>query len=455
MSDRDLARRDFLRLAAGGAALLTTGAHCGGSDPAKPARTAPTDGGAKGKPTLRIAQWNNYVAGYDRWFDEEYTKAWGERNEIEVVVDHFDINQLAAHAESEAASQRGHDLFQFVLSSPSPLEDHVIDHREIIEAVEAKVGKMTPHVERSVFNPTTKKYLGVSDFWGQSPIHYRTDLWGSIGQLPNSWEDLISAGTRLKALGHPIGIGLGDDAEANTILLGLMHGYGASVQDEEGRVAINSPATVAAVKVGASLYQSAMLPEVLNWDITSNNRYFVSGRGSLIVNSIAAIRALETQDPELAGKTGLLPVPQGPRSRLGPYTVSIYVIWRFSENQEAAKRFLVDLVTDYRQPFVQSRFLQFPSFPGAVGDLASVLASDAQAVPQDKYRLLAAAAEWTTNLGYPGHANAAIDEVVKTSLISQMFAAAARGDMSAVDAAKAAEAKIKPIFDKWREQGKI
>jgi len=36
-----------------------------------------------------------------------------------------------------------------------------------------------------------------------------------------------------------------------------------------------------------------------------------------------------------------------------------------------------------------------------------------------------------------------------------MFAAAARGEMSAEEAVRAAEAKVKPIFDKWREQGKI
>ena len=457
MSNSDLARRDFLRLAAGGATLLATGSGCNSGSKAAKSKpsTATTAANAKGKPTLRIATWNNYVAGYDQWWDGEYTKQWGERNGVEVIVDHFDINQLAAHAEAEVASQRGHDLFHFLLSSPSPLEDHIIDHREIIEEVEAKVGKMIPLAERSVLNPKTNKYLGFSDFWGQSPIHYRTDLWSSIGQLPDSWEDVVSAGARLKAAGHPIGIGMGDDAEANAILLGLMHGYGASVQDEEGRVAINSPATVAAVELGAALFQSAMSPEVLNWDITSNNRYFVSGRGSLVVNSIAAIRALETQDPQLAAKTGLLPVPRGPRARLGPYTVAIYVIWKFSENQEAAKRFLVELATDYRQPLVQSRFLQLPSFPGAVRDLADLLASDPRSQPPDKYGFLAGAAQWTTNIGYPGHTNAAIDEVVKTSLISQMFAAAARGEVSAEEAVRTAEAKIKPIFDKWREQGKI
>ena len=68
-------------------------------------------------------------------------------------------SEQRAEALGIGSSQRGHDLFQFALSSPSPLEDQVIDHREIIEAVEAKFGKMTPLVERSVFNPATNTSL--------------------------------------------------------------------------------------------------------------------------------------------------------------------------------------------------------------------------------------------------------------------------------------------------------
>jgi len=456
MSGDDLARRDFLRLAAGGATLLAAGVGC--SSGPKGAKTqsasAPTTSVAKGK-ILRIAQWNNYVAGYDPWWDDEYTKGWGERNGVEVAVDHFDINQAPTHAEAEVASQRGHDLFQLLLASPAPLEDHVIDHREIVEEAEAKVGTMTPFVNRSVFNPRTGKYVGFSDYWTTGPIHYRTDLWEGIGHRPDSWEDVLTAGRRLKASGHPIGIGMGDDSEATATLLGLLHGYGASVQDESGAVVINSRAAVEAVKLGAELFRSAMTSEVLGWDITSNNRYLVSGRGSLIINSIAAVRALEIQDAALAGKVGLLPVPRGPKARLSPYAISIYVIWKFSENKEAAKRFLVDLVTEYREPFVRSGLLQLPSFPGAVGDMAGIIAHDPKAQPPGKYGLLSGAAEWTTNVGHPGHFNAAIDEVSKSFIIPRMFAAAARGEMSAEDAVKAAEAKIKPIYDKWRERGKI
>ena len=453
----EFARRDFLRLAAGGATLLATGSACGsGSDREKPkAGTANTTAGANGQRTLRIAQWNNYVAGYDRWWDQEYTKRWGEQNGVEVIVDHFDINQTAAHFEAEVASQRGHDLFHSQFASPAPFEDHVIDHREIIEEVEAKVGKMQPFIDRSLLNPRTKKYFGFSDFWAPSLAHYRSDLWEPLGLRPESWQDVLAAGPTLKAQGHPVGIGMGSDAESNVNLLGLMHGFGASMQDEEGNVVINSRSTVEAVKLCAAIFRAAMSDEVLGWDITSNNRYLIGGRGSLIVNAIPAVRALEAQDPDLAAKVQLLPVPKGPQGRLSPYVVSVYVIWKFSENQDAAKRFLVDLATDYREAFIQSQHVQMPAFPGAVADFTDLVANDARGRPSGKYSVLAEAASWTTNLGYPGYTNAAADEVIKRSLIAEMFAAAARGEMSAEEAVKTAEAKIKPIYDKWREQGKI
>jgi multiple sugar transport system substrate-binding protein len=457
VSDPGLARRDFLRLAAGGA-LVAAGAACGsGSERSAQPKgdTGATTAGAKGRPTLRIAQWSHYVAGYDQWWDDVYTKEWGERNGVEVTVDHFDINQVPAHAESEVAKQQGHDLFHFNQSSPVSFEDHVIDHREIVEEVEAKFGKMTPLTERSIFNPKTKKYFAFSHFWTPNPTHYRIDLWGPVGSRPDTWEDVLVTGRRLKAQGHPIGIGLGPDPESNVTLLGLMHAFGASVQDEDTNVVINSRATVEAVKLGTELFRSAMTDEVLGWDITSNNRYLISGRGSLIVNAIAAIRALEAQDSALAAKIGLLPAPKGPAGTASPYLVSKYVIWKFAQNQEAAKQFLVDLATANREPFLHSQFLQLPSFPQAVPDFAAVVSNDAEAQPPDKYRFLVDAAGWSTNVGHPGHTNAAIDEVIKASLISQMFAAAAEGEMSAEDAVKAAEARIKPIYDKWREQGKI
>ena len=58
--------------------------------------------------------------------------------------------------------------------------------------------------------------------------------------------------------------------------------------------------------------------------------------------------------------------------------------------------------------------------------------------------------DWTTNVGYPGYATAAIDEVYNTFVIPTMFAKVARDEMSAEDAARAAAAEIKRIFDRWK-----
>jgi multiple sugar transport system substrate-binding protein len=61
--------------------------------------------------------------------------------------------------------------------------------------------------------------------------------------------------------------------------------------------------------------------------------------------------------------------------------------------------------------------------------------------------------DWATNVGYPGYANAAIDEIFSTWIISTMFARAASGMMSPEDAIQAADKKVQTIFKKWREKG--
>ena len=136
----EVTRRDFLRLAAGAGGLLAAGAGCDtGSKAATPKATAPSDRRGRAQATLRITQSDRYVAGYDRWWDEEYTRLWGERNGIEVLVDHFDITQEEVHAQAEVAARRGHDIFQLHWVSTA-FEDDVIDHAEIVQAVEARAG---------------------------------------------------------------------------------------------------------------------------------------------------------------------------------------------------------------------------------------------------------------------------------------------------------------------------
>lgn len=453
-------RRDFLRAAAGAAAVAATGAACGSeSDKSKPSGPAATSDASKGGGTLRIVQWSHYVPDYDAWFDNEYTKRWGEEHDVSVVVDHIPIQQMAGRADTEVAARGPHDIVGFI-DVPARFEDQVIDHREIVEAVEAKLGKMTPLCERSVRNLRTGKYVGFPEYWVANLAHYRVDLWDQVlpGAKPGTWDDVLRAAPKLKAQGYPVGIGFSANVDSAYSLFSLMHAYGSSIQDEEARLTINSSATVEAVRVGAEIFKAAMDDQVFTWDEGSNNRHLASGKGSMILNAVSALRAVEGQDPDLAGRILLAPAPTaraGVAEARGVYITAAYAIWGFSRNQEVAKQFLVDLALNYKEPFTRSLFYNLPAFPGAVPGLRDVAGNDRAAKPPDKYALLADAARWSTNLGHPGHANAAIGEIHDQYLVPLMFAAAARGELSAEEAVARAEAQMKPIFEKWRERGKI
>jgi multiple sugar transport system substrate-binding protein len=59
------------------------------------------------------------------------------------------------------------------------------------------------------------------------------------------------------------------------------------------------------------------------------------------------------------------------------------------------------------------------------------------------------------NVGYPGYANGAIDEIWKGWLIPKMFADAASGRLTPEAALDLYAAQSSAIFDKWRARRKV
>ncbi|MBA2295066.1 MAG: carbohydrate ABC transporter substrate-binding protein, partial [Actinobacteria bacterium] len=157
-------RRKILEKAGVGTLLVVYG----GAATKTAAAGVPKYRGKQLKETLRIVQWSHFVPAYDKWFDNVYTKRWGQANDTEVLVDHINVNDIPARAAAEVAAQSGHDLF-FFLSPPAAYEDQVIDHKEIVQAVTRKRGKMGQLAFRSTYNPRTKKYFAFSDNYVPDP----------------------------------------------------------------------------------------------------------------------------------------------------------------------------------------------------------------------------------------------------------------------------------------------
>jgi multiple sugar transport system substrate-binding protein len=438
-----ISRRGFIKTAAvGSAGLLLSGK----------ARTVQASKGPAAK-TLKILQWNHFVPAYDKWFNETYVKEWGAKNNTEVIVDNIGVLGLTPRAAAEAAAGKGHDLF-FLPSPPAAYENSVVDMSDVYHQCEKKYGKPIPLAVKSTFNPKTKKYFAFSDGFVPDPINYRIDLWDEIGMKPESWNEIRVGGKKIKdKTGIPLGIGLSNEQDTAMAMRAILYSFGGSVQDENNRLVLNSKNTLDAVKFVKALYQETMTPEVLAWDPSSNNRAMLAGKTSLVMNAISITREAENKAMAIGDKIGLAKPAKGPVRRMGlEHLMSCYFIWKFADNIDGAKQFLVDYVGNFRQAFLASEFYNFPCFWNQVPDLVKLLESDTKGKPAGKYKALADCLDWATNVGYPGYATAAIDETYTTWVLNTMFAQASTGALSPEEAVQEAEAKCKRIWAKWQER---
>jgi multiple sugar transport system substrate-binding protein len=444
MAGKRITRRDFIKTTAAG--TLATGV---GVPFIVPHRVY----GASAKKSLKILQWVHFVPAFDKWFNEKYIKEWGEKNNTEVTVDNIGITGLRARAAAEVSAQKGHDLFLFE-DPPPAYEDNVVDMKDVYDECIKKYGKPIDLAIKSTYNPKTKKYFGFSPQFTPDPINWRKDLWDDVGVVPDSWDKILDGGRKIKQKHNiPVGIGLAQELDTAMAMRTIMYSFGAHEQDAAGYVAINSKNTLEAVKYVKALFQETMTPEVFTWDPSSNNRAMLAGTVSLVLNAISITRQGEKDNPVFTQKINLSKAALGHVRRIGlEHVMGVYVIWKFAENIQGAKKFLIDYVSNFRNVFINGEFYDFPCFQKTVPDLKQLLSKDAKAQPPDKYAVLEDVLNWATNVGYPGYANAAIDETFQTWVINVMFAKAAQGVLSPEDAVKEAEFQMRRIWDKWRER---
>lgn len=403
---------------------------------------------------LRIMRWKNFVPAYETWFNDQFVRSWGRENDTQVIVTNVGLGEIGRRAAAEIAAGEGHDLVLFLSPRPS-LEDHTIDHRDLLAECESRFGSAYRFASQSNVNPRTGKFHGFIESYAPTVVTYRKDVWDAVGTTPATWEDIRKAGRAAKLLHEaPVGISMAPEHNSNHSLRALMAAFGSSVQDEDGRPALASANTLEALKFGKALFEEAMLPETLTWSPPSNNQAMLAGTISLTVDTMSIIRAAEAKRLPVEPNLALATLPEGPFSRRGPaFATNTYVIWKFARNIKGAQKFLLDYIGAFREGLIESGFQNMPSFPGAVPDLTDLVLSSSGG--GGRYDVLLDVPDTLTNLGFPGHSNAATDEVLNHRIIPEMFARVVTGGATPQEGMELASAAIAPIFEKWREAGKI
>src|SRR5260370_21728260 len=201
-----------------------------------------------------------------------------------------------------------------------------------------------------------------------------------------------------------------------------------------------------------SLSQGSGTLEQLSWWSSGNSRAMLSGKVAGTSNAISLLRAAEKENRGLAKKIRLqTPLLGSAGVTAFPHVTNCSVVWNFAQNQDGAKQFLANLIDKSKAVYENSKGCNFPIYQKTVPDLIVRLENDPYADPPCKYKELKEELHWTPQLGAPELANPIWMEVFNTFVIPRMFISVVKGELSPEDAARAAEAEVNKIAEKWKQ----
>jgi multiple sugar transport system substrate-binding protein len=407
---------------------------------------------------LKILMWSHFVPSHDEWFTG-FTQRWAEQVGVNVSVDHIDVGDVPARIAAEISAGQGHDMMQYI-APLAQFEPSVLDMRDVTDEASRRWGEQLELCRKSSFNPATDKFYAYSPGWVPDPGNFRRSLWEPVGlpDGPTTWEELLEGGAEImSSQSVQMGLGMSQEIDSNMVLRSLMWSFGASIQDQNEQVTLDSPETIEAVEFMARLFQNTMTEEVFAWNAASNNQGLVSGSLSYIVNSISAWRTAQETNPDVADDVFFVPALQGPAGGFAAQHVLYnWIVPTHAANPDAAKEFLLHYTENFAAVTYHSKLYDFCAWGERTPELGNWLNNDPfGAQPANKLALLSDAINWSVNIGYPGPANTAIGEIFGTFVIPNMFARVARSEQSAADSVAEATREAESIFDKWRAAGLV
>ncbi len=407
----------------------------------QPAATTAPAAGKKLSGELKVIQWSHFVPAFDTWFDK-FAADWGQKNGVKVAVDHLALAQLPARSAAEAQSKSGHDIFGwFAQGGPRLYDELLFDLSDIVKQIGDQYGGWTKPAEALCL--VNGKWKGMPDFLVPFLSSYRKDIFEKAGfpNGPDSWDDLLKGGEKAKAMGNPVGTALSNTSDGEMTQRSILWSFGGKMVEEDGKtIAIDSQETRAALDYMKQLYEKAMTNEVLSWDDASNNQYLASGKGCWIYNPISAYRTIEQQNASLFKNVYLgLPL-KGPAGRIMSPQWTIYGVWNFSKNVDAAKAFLVDYKQQWPQSFQASQGYDLPFEVKLQQPPLPVLSEN------DKTTGIQEAVKYVQIPGYPGPNTVEANKALDLHIITDMFTRYATGQQTADQTIAEAVKALKQIY---------
>ena len=302
---------------------------------------------------------SEYVAAYNDMMKaklDEFAEANGVDVEY-VIVPSGDIKQKLAAA-IESGNQPDLIMGDNTLVAEYINSDQLAEVDDVLENIDFKENAL----RYATFND--KNYLVPLAFTAPG-MYIRKDNWEEKGlDMPTTWEELKEDAEKINdpengfyALGLPLGASGGGDAESfvRTVILD----FGGRLVDENGKVVVNSPETLAAMEYIASLYEEGLCPpDATTWDDSANNSAWMAGTVGMVCNSGSIISSMEQENPDLLANTQIIQYPAVSADDTS-YTLggaNVFGIFETGANTDVAKEFVSYYFsdTDYYNQMVEA-----------------------------------------------------------------------------------------------------
>jgi multiple sugar transport system substrate-binding protein len=450
VTQRKIDRRTLLKGAAAAAAIPIAAACVGGTTTTSTTAPAATSAGATAAPppklsgNLNILQWSHFVPDFDTYLDG-WAKTWGDKNGVTVKIDRIPQADLPARFASEVGAKSGHDLVaHFANGLPALFTSSLVDVTDICDRAASKYGGWLPAGE--AIGKVKGKWYGYPDFAVPFLSAWRTDLWkaaGFTGDHLVNWQDLFDYAPKLKAAGNPVGCAMSQTSDAEHTWRSLMWSSGAYEFSKDGtQVAIDSPETRKVLDLAKGLFGNEEAA-VLSWADVDNNTYLQSGKGAWIYNPISAYRTIEAQNADLAKKITVDNPLKGVKDQICSMQFTVYGIWNFSKNIDAARQFLIDYSDDWPNQMTASKGYNNPFLKGHTTKPMPVLGTDTKLSHlQDIYN-------YFQPVGYPGPSSQAAYDALNNHVVTDMFSAYCTGKSTADQAIADAVKRLKDSLTKF------
>lgn len=371
---------------------------------------------------LKVVHWKHFVPDYDKYFDE-LTKRFGEEHKCKVEVDSVGVNDLPTAIAADLSRGGGHDIFHLNGVGAWLYDQALVDVSEVANRLAKEFGGWMDEA-RSIA-VVRGKWLCVPSYYISFPWIINRKYFDDVGEQyteKTTWQDILRIGAKLKKIGHPLGIPISQTPDSNDNLFPTMLSFKAYLFDKDGKVSFRRKEIVEVLKFGAALFQETMTDEVLSWDDSSNNRFIISGKGSMVCNPISAYRTAAKDQPEVFKNLEIVKPPIGVEGlRAGGGRPVSYGIYRFSKVQELAKEFLYEMnkaglrgmeaSTGYNHPFLKSFFKK--PMP-VIGN-------------EPKLQMLQDFQDYVKFIGYPGPMTKTATTAYAKFVVPTMFAEVAKG----------------------------